>query len=190
MYKNDRAQCEWEDTVSGPLLSQVTASEAWPSREGEMFCASDLCDVAATLAGLQGDVVADWSAADAVAALCGGRLVAVAYDADKDHTPFLRSGHGAHWALLVGFAAEVGRSRLEAAAEAGLVGPNLAAGSSSGGGCEDSPTVCATPPGRLDDHLDDAVTAAANETGLYFVALHGKSRHLALWPAGYAGRML
>ncbi|KNC53758.1 UPF0692 protein [Thecamonas trahens ATCC 50062] len=97
------------DVYSAPVLEAAVA--AGYSREGEMFDAGELAELArkvlpsavqvhglawAAETGVEARVA---SVADALAA---GAFVLLAYDAAPNHEPALRSGHAAHWAVVVG----------------------------------------------------------------------------------------
>ena len=44
-----------------------------------------------------------WFPEKLISALQQGALVLIPYDSDFNHSPCLKKGHKAHWALLVGF---------------------------------------------------------------------------------------
>ena len=72
------------------------------SAQGEMFSADELAVLAREHCSLHTHMVHDASAQDICALLEQGRLLLLAYDADKDNSPCLLGGTRAHWALVRG----------------------------------------------------------------------------------------
>ncbi|RCN40711.1 hypothetical protein ANCCAN_13354, partial [Ancylostoma caninum] len=62
-----------------------------------------LRELACTLFPVEGEVLELPSPNKLINLITSGCAVMVPYDCDKNHEPALRNGHGAHWAILVGF---------------------------------------------------------------------------------------
>ncbi len=86
------------------------------------------------------------------------------YDADCNHSPCLKNGHKAHWALIVGVLFELDRNLI------------------------DQKHCCSWE--RIRENLyqfcdvrtiDDVPINMVNSTDVYFLAKQGKSKRLAIW---------
>ncbi|CAJ0589868.1 unnamed protein product [Cylicocyclus nassatus] len=73
------------------------------SAQGEIFSASWLCELSRALWPVYAEVLPFPEPNELVQLLMNGCALLIPYDCDKNHEPALRNGHGAHWALLVGF---------------------------------------------------------------------------------------
>ncbi|KIH64790.1 hypothetical protein ANCDUO_04896 [Ancylostoma duodenale] len=62
-----------------------------------------LRELACALFPVEAEVLELPSSNKLVSLMMSGCAVMVPYDCDKNHEPALRNGHGAHWAVLVGF---------------------------------------------------------------------------------------
>jgi len=93
-----------EQTVCSAQELLTHAQQRGFSVQGEMFSALDLAALACDSCHLHASIVEDASPRDVCGLLARGRLVLLAYDADKDNTPCLLGGSRAHWALIRGLA--------------------------------------------------------------------------------------
>ena len=89
-----------------PLELLRSAREKGYSKNGEMFSAEHLLDLALSELSCTGSLVSMTTVnnSDLLRSIAKQRALVVAYDADKDHSPCLARGHKAHWCTLVGFA--------------------------------------------------------------------------------------
>ncbi|EYC27035.1 hypothetical protein Y032_0009g484 [Ancylostoma ceylanicum] len=71
--------------------------------QGEIFSADWLRELACTLFPVEAEVLELPNPNKMIGLMLSGCAVLVPYDCDKNHEPALRNGHGAHWAILVGF---------------------------------------------------------------------------------------
>ena len=92
--------------VAPPEQLLLRARERGYSKQGEMFSAQHLLDLALSELNCRGSLVhtSTLTTADILTAIAKKRALLVPYDADKDHSPCLSKGHRAHWCTLVGFA--------------------------------------------------------------------------------------
>ncbi|KAK6753388.1 hypothetical protein RB195_012774 [Necator americanus] len=71
--------------------------------QGEMFSADWLGELACALWPLDAEILSFPSPDELIKLMAADYAVFVPYDCDRNHEPALRNGHGAHWAILVGF---------------------------------------------------------------------------------------
>ncbi|XP_005104361.1 UPF0692 protein C19orf54 homolog [Aplysia californica] len=143
------------------------------SKQGEMFSASSMCELASHFLPSQNEHVelnGDHRSECVMAALTGGGLILMPYDADKNHSPCLRRGHKAHWALVTGFfvvlSSDKELSWLKSLCEADTEHPNLWFWPNTA-----SPSDQESLRRQCQTHLDNT-----------FVFAHqGKSKHTGLW---------
>ncbi|VDM85103.1 unnamed protein product [Strongylus vulgaris] len=81
------------------------AKELGFTARGEMFSAAWLCELARVFWPVNAEILPIPEPNKLIHLIMSGCAVLVPYDCDKNHEPALRNGHGAHWALLVGFLA-------------------------------------------------------------------------------------
>lgn len=101
-YKNPTVQMSSSD----PLALLEYSKAMGYTNHGEILSSQHLLSIAKECLYCKGKVVhckevtplavVDW--------LLEGSVLLVPYDCDKDHTPYLASGHSAHWCLIVGVA--------------------------------------------------------------------------------------
>lgn len=80
------------------------------SKQGEMFSAYALANVAAHCLNIDYDIVDishDHTTNKMLDNLLNGNLILIPYDADKNHMPCLKKGHTAHWGVITGFVCNV-----------------------------------------------------------------------------------
>lgn len=87
-------------SVSG-LVDQ--AKKCGFSKQGEMFDASQMAQLARDYFGLQSVVLERWSCDALCAAVVSGKVALVAYDCAPNHEPTLCEGEKSHWCAVVGF---------------------------------------------------------------------------------------
>ena len=141
-------------TVFPPEKLLHCAQEKGYSKQGEMFSAQHLLDLAQSQLKCRGSLIDTHTVttADILTMIAEKRVLVVAYDADKDHSPCLARGHRAHWCTLVGFAI-----------------------------VSDSPM---SSPGHIELCPTDFNIEKFQEVTMdcvYVFARQGKSRHLGLW---------
>ncbi|KJE88428.1 hypothetical protein CAOG_000087 [Capsaspora owczarzaki ATCC 30864] len=152
------------------------------SAYGEMFYAEWLAELASMQHGsVQAKVLTPLTLSAILQELVAGNLVLFPYDADRNHTPCLRSGHKAHWAILTGFAGV-------------QVSPTAASPDQTSHDVKDEP-ICADELLKgctirvLDNQLHfvssnaDSAQLVMEAESVHFFLRQGKSRHQALYPA-------
>ena len=159
--------------VSLSIASQLLRRETYPpdylleqakkkgySKQGEMFSAKDLLELAQSSLKCTGTLINATSVEtnDLLVAIADKVALVIAYDADKDHSPCLSKGHKAHWCTLVGFAI-IADSALSSLPHANHV--NL------------------TPSDAR--HLLNNKLKKVNAHEIYLFARQGKSCHIGLW---------
>ena len=84
-------------------ISQVdsAAKQLGYTKQGEMFSAANMCELAISVLGCKGKVFTP-SKDDIVQELLEGRLLLLPYDKYYNNEPCLRKGQRAHWCLLSG----------------------------------------------------------------------------------------
>ncbi|XGW03891.1 hypothetical protein V3C99_015216 [Haemonchus contortus] len=74
------------------------------TNHGEMFSAEWLRQLASSMWPVRATVISIPEASKLLKLIDSGKAVLIAYDCAKNFEPALRNGHGAHWALLAGYA--------------------------------------------------------------------------------------
>uniref|UniRef100_A0A7I4YUD5 Actin maturation protease n=1 Tax=Haemonchus contortus TaxID=6289 RepID=A0A7I4YUD5_HAECO len=74
------------------------------TNQGEMFSAEWLRQLASSMWPVRATVISIPEASKLLKLIDSGKAVLIAYDCAKNFEPALRNGHGAHWALLAGYA--------------------------------------------------------------------------------------
>lgn len=152
----------WLDT-DGPKLLELAKTLKFSS-QGEMFSAANLAVLGFEYFQLTSTIKPNFTPRDIFSHLSTGGLCLVAYDKDKNNTPCLAGGAKAHWAIVAGMVVPLKDGR-------GVDGRFV----------------------RLDlerevflRHLHPAEAGGFEPTeeefaGAFVIALHGNSRHQALW---------
>lgn len=131
------------------------AKEKGYSKQGEMFSAQNLLELAKSELCCSGTLLdaSCVSISELLTCITESNAIVLPYDADKDHSPCLASGHKAHWCALVGFA---------------IIAKSFST--------TESTHISLTPTNAyhlLNNHND--------ENDVYLFARQGKSRHMGLW---------
>lgn len=147
------------DKIAQPDTLLTRAKEQCYSKQGEMFSAANLLDLATSELKCKGSLLnsREIEVVDILSAITEKKALLVPYDADKDHSPCLARGHKAHWCTLVGFAL-IAKSQSHSKAI----------------------HICLKP---ADAHhiLHKEWTTGVDRSEIYLFARQGKSRHLKLW---------
>jgi len=82
------------------------AKEMGITKQGEMFCAANLCKLANcfNINSTLGEGIIH-NTEIILKILSSGKILLVPYDSDSNHHPCLKNGHKAHWAVVYGFVA-------------------------------------------------------------------------------------
>ncbi len=102
------------------------------------------------------------------------------YDADGDHSPCLKKGHKAHWALVIGFLAPRRRVPPGDAPDGTFPGTKLVTASQVSSR-DDFRSITSRSHSVALNIQDFHLESSVDRSGVYLVALHGKSQRKALW---------
>jgi len=146
------------------------------TEKGEMFSAANLAQLAQDYFHLKTDLEHSFNANKLLQHLLCGHLCLIPYDKDKDHSPCCLQGEKAHWGLVVGIVIPVFEDSGKEAFYSNSQPENLYIDD----GWE---TLLYRLNGQDGFELTvEKINVTQQELAQAFViALHGKSRHQALW---------
>lgn len=159
-----------------PLLVLEYAQKRSYTNQGEIFSSQHLLTMSQDLLNCTGDIIDSNKITPSLVLewLTSNKAILIPYDCDKDHSPYLSSGHSAHWCILVGAVFNVTHvpftfDRLK---------PYLITLENTANECylfSQPSETCIRPI------IDSLVDSLDFSNDFHVFTRHGKTRHLNLW---------